>query len=98
MNYQFLHRTTAKALYNAFQEEPFYLAIAQARDNQEESEEAALLKYFEGLPLFQPPEWKITKHVLAASDFPGLFLLASLPISMKRPQILRRKVYITLLV
>ena len=38
MPYQFQNKPTAKALYDAFQTEPFYLAIAQARANKQESE------------------------------------------------------------
>lgn len=47
MTYQFTDKATAEALYDAFQAEPFYLAIAQARSNQEESEKEALTKYFD---------------------------------------------------
>ena len=47
MHYQFTHKSTAEALYNAFQAEPFYLAIAKARSNQQESEKEALIKYFD---------------------------------------------------
>jgi len=47
MNYHFANKSIAAALYDAFQAEPFYLAIAQARDNQQESEKDALLKYFD---------------------------------------------------
>ena len=47
MDYSFTNKSVANALYDAFQAEPFYLAIAQARDNQEESEKDALLKYFD---------------------------------------------------
>lgn len=47
MIYQFKHKETAIALYDAFQNEPFYLAIAKARTNQTESEKEALLKYFD---------------------------------------------------
>lgn len=45
--YSLQHQAVAKSLYDAFQNEPFYLAIAQVRDNQEESEQDALLKYFD---------------------------------------------------
>lgn len=47
MTYQFTNKATAEALYDAFQAEPFYLAIAKARNNQGESEREALLKYFD---------------------------------------------------
>lgn len=47
MSYQFSNKKTASALYDAFQAEPFYLAIAKARSNQQESEKEALLKYFD---------------------------------------------------
>lgn len=47
MTYQFTNKKTAEALYNAFQAEPFYLAIAKARSNQQESEREALTKYFD---------------------------------------------------
>ncbi len=47
MEYQFTHKSTAEALYNAFQAEPFYLAITKARNNQQESEKEALTKYFD---------------------------------------------------
>ena len=47
MTYQYTNKTTAEALYNAFQAEPFYLAIAQARTNKKETEKEALLKYFD---------------------------------------------------
>ena len=47
MLYQFTNKPTAQALYNAFQAEPFYLAIAQARANKKETEKEALLKYFD---------------------------------------------------
>ncbi len=47
MEYQFTHKSTAEALYNAFQAEPFYLAITKARNNQQESEKEALTKHFD---------------------------------------------------
>ncbi len=47
MRYQFTDKSIAEALYDAFQTEPFYLAIAKARDNQQESEKEALIKYFD---------------------------------------------------
>lgn len=47
MAYHFTNKQIAESLYDAFQAEPFYLAIAQARDNQQESEKEALLKYFD---------------------------------------------------
>ncbi len=47
MHYQFTNKSTAEALYDAFQAEPFYLAIAEVRDDQEETEKEALLKYFD---------------------------------------------------
>jgi len=47
MTYQFTNKATAQALYDAFQAEPFYLAIAQARANKKESVKEALIKYFD---------------------------------------------------
>ncbi len=47
MHYQFSNKSTAEALYDAFQAEPFYLAIAQARTNKKESIKDALIKYFD---------------------------------------------------
>ena len=47
MTYHFHNKSTAEALYDAFQAEPFYLAIAQARSNKKESVEEALVKYFD---------------------------------------------------
>jgi len=47
MTYTFQNKSTAEALYDAFQAEPFYLAIAQARTNKKESIKEALLKYFD---------------------------------------------------
>lgn len=47
MSYSFINKAISEALYDAFQAEPFYCAIAQARNNQTESEQEALLKYFD---------------------------------------------------
>lgn len=47
MTYQFINKSAAEALYDAFQAEPFYLAIAQARTNKKESIKEALIKYFD---------------------------------------------------
>ena len=47
MTYHFHNKSTAEALYDAFQAEPFYLAIAQARTNKKESIKEALIKYFD---------------------------------------------------
>ncbi|MFK7981062.1 MAG: GNAT family N-acetyltransferase [Saprospiraceae bacterium] len=47
MTYQFTNKATAEALYDAFQAEPFYLAIANARTNKKESVKEALIKYFD---------------------------------------------------
>ena len=47
MTYHFQNKSTAAALYDAFQAEPFYLAIAQARSNKKESIKEALIKYFD---------------------------------------------------
>lgn len=47
MTYHFQNKSTAEALYDAFQAEPFYLAIANARTNKKESTKEALLKYFD---------------------------------------------------
>ncbi|MEM1121603.1 MAG: GNAT family N-acetyltransferase [Bacteroidota bacterium] len=44
---QLLHPAVAEALYDAFQTEPFYVAIARARDNQVESAATALTHYFD---------------------------------------------------
>ena len=47
MEYYFTNKSIAESLYDAFQAEPFYLAIAKARSNQLETEKEALLKYFD---------------------------------------------------
>jgi ribosomal protein S18 acetylase RimI-like enzyme len=47
MTYTFSNKSLATALYNAFQEEPFYVAIARQRTNQAMSEKEALLRYFD---------------------------------------------------
>lgn len=47
MHYNFTNKTIAEALYDAFQAEPFYLAIAHARTNKKESVKDALIKYFD---------------------------------------------------
>lgn len=47
MAYHFTNKSIAESLYDAFQAEPFYLAIAKARNNQQETEKEALLKYFD---------------------------------------------------
>lgn len=47
MSYQIKNKPIATAIYNAFQAEPFYLAIARARENQVESEKEVLIKYFD---------------------------------------------------
>lgn len=47
MEYQFYNKPVAEAIYDAFQAEPFYLAIANARTNQAESVREVLIKYFD---------------------------------------------------
>jgi len=47
MTYHFQNKATAEALYDAFQAEPFYVAIAQARTNKKETIKEALTKYFD---------------------------------------------------
>lgn len=41
-----MYKRIATALYDAFQEEPFYLAIAHARANKKESVQTTLVNYF----------------------------------------------------
>jgi len=47
MTYQFKNKAVAQSLYDAFQAEPFYLAIAKARTNKKESIKDTLIKYFD---------------------------------------------------
>jgi len=47
MDDQFLNRPVAASLYDAFRNEPFYLAIAGSRRDAAKSEKEVLLKYFD---------------------------------------------------